>query len=336
MHRKLRNLVIGYWCYWLLVRYELLLLVMSASEDQTPTPATPLQSNTKKRYLSSPYDDTEYKKVCASSNVDMADTEAVTSMSTESSATPETAVRSLSFNSDDLAVIAETLKESFKLELVSMVDAISQKQTQTIVDGVIEGLHAKISQLENANLQLAHENRELRSRVLQLEQNADAAEQYSRRNCLRLSGLPEQSNENTDSAVLKICETLKVPMDVRDIDRSHRIGKPSTAKPRQVIIKFATYRARQRIFKARSGLKDTDDYEGVFINEDLTKKRNAILYAARRLVKHGKLRGCWSSDGTILVKDKSDRVTRINSSEDLMRFENDENGENSESNENSI
>ena len=49
-------------------------------------------------------------------------------------------------------------------------------------------------------------------------------------------------------------------------------------------MKFSTYRARERIFKNRSKLKDSE-FRGVFINEDLTKLLGELLYEARKCVK---------------------------------------------------
>ena len=61
-------------------------------------------------------------------------------------------------------------------------------------------------------------------------------------------------------------------------------------------------------------------HEGEFINEDLTKKLNEYLYEARKLFKSKNLKGAWSSDGTILVKDNGDNVHRIMSLNDLVPF----------------
>ena len=51
---------------------------------------------------------------------------------------------------------------------------------QSIVDGVLLGLKGLISSLEN-------KNKSLKSKLTILEDKLDKAEQYSRRNCLRLS-----------------------------------------------------------------------------------------------------------------------------------------------------
>ena len=60
--------------------------------------------------------------------------------------------------------------------------------------------------------------------------------------------------------------------------------------------------------------------EGTFINEDITRKRSEYLFEARKLFKSKKLKGCWSSDGTVLVKDDGDKVHRIMSLNDLVKF----------------
>ena len=157
---------------------------------------------------------------------------------------------------------------------------------------------------------------------LAIPQVQNQAEQYSRRNCLRISGFTEDDNIPTDDIVLKLAADTGSSVTLQDIDRSHRIGNPTSPKrkvPRDIIVKFSTYRARANFYKARTSLKD-NGHEGVYVNEDLTKKRNGYLYEARKLFKRGELKGAWSSDGTILIKDNLDEVHRISSLNDLIPF----------------
>lgn len=58
----------------------------------------------------------------------------------------------------------------------------------------------------------------------------------------------------------------------------------------------------------------------MFLNEDLTKMRMDLLYKARIRVRSLCLKGAWSSDGMILVKDNSDNIHRITSEADLIGF----------------
>ena len=76
-----------------------------------------------------------------------------------------------------------------------------------------------------------------------------------RRNSLRISGIPERAVEDPIQIVLTICnEALKVspPITRNDIDRAHRVNKPDANKVRPLLVKFATYQARNRVFKLRN------------------------------------------------------------------------------------
>lgn len=213
----------------------------------------------------------------------------------------------------EMQKISEMLKLTFRGEIESMVE--------TIVKGVLTGLQDRISSVEKINSDLVNENIALKTRLTSLEAQCDQAEQYSRRNCLRISGIKEESNENTDDIVLKIASDIGSDLQLPNIDRSHRIGNPNKTKgrPRDIIVKFATYRSRSNFYRHRKLLKE-NGHVGVFVNEDLTKRRSGILYEARTLFKSKQIEGAWSSDGTILIKDNTDNVHRIISSSDLDPF----------------
>ena len=177
---------------------------------------------------------------------------------------------------------------------------------------VVTGLQDRITSLENSNKDLQDTNASLTARVSLLEAQADQAEQYSRRNCLRISGVPEMSDENTDNIVLSIANDIDSDIRLHHIDPSHRVGNPKKTRetPREILVKFSTYRVRANFYKQCTLMKERG-HEGTFINEDITKKCSEYLYKARELFKSNKLKGAWSSDGTILVKDHRDKVHRI-------------------------
>ena len=133
----------------------------------------------------------------------------------------------------------------------------------------------------------------------------DRQEQYSRRNCLLLHNIPETSNENTDDLVMKtVNEELLEAITINEIDRSHRLGKSQAGKIRPVIVKFARYHTRNKIFRKKKLLKGKQ----FSITESLTKRRMAELKEARE--KHG-FHDVWTSDGKILYKDNSDNKIKV-------------------------
>lgn len=213
--------------------------------------------------------------------------------------------------------LAEIVQESFRSQVTDLVNSI--------VQGVLAGLQTKVGVLET-------ENAVLKNRVDKLETALESAEQYSRRNCLKISGVPENIEKSTDEYVCDLARAIDVDIRVEDIDRSHRLGRPSSAaeqrsRPRDIIVKFVSYRARAKFYKARV-LTKSKGYRGVFINEHLTRSRGTLLYEARRRVKSRQLKSAWSMDGAIMIKlndanpdiNVDGTVKRITSANDLPPY----------------
>ena len=109
-----------------------------------------------------------------------------------------------------------------------------------------------------------------RTSLLEKESLKSRLEQYTRRNSVRISGIPEELSENTDGIVLKLAEKLDVPITSADIDRCHRVGKPDNRgrtaattkmRHRDINVKFATYNARHRLYSMRKELRNTDIHQ---------------------------------------------------------------------------
>lgn len=288
------------------------------SQDQNKTPSTPVETNiAKKRQLSSPFspEDKVTKKTkphSTSSTDSFGDLmESVNSTETETMALPQF----LTLPDSELQKVCDIIKPSIHVEVLT---AIAGDIKTLIKDAVAEVIDDKLKNLYAENKRISKENVDLKKRVAKLEQSIDDAEQYSRRNCLRISNFPENQNEDTDNIVLKIADTLNVNILPADIDRSHRVGKPGNKARRDIIVKLSTYRARERLIGNRKHLKNSE-LDGIFLNEDLTKIRSSLLYEARKLTKgeSPSLQGAWTSDGRILLKDRRGKVHRISSQAEI-------------------
>ena len=109
-----------------------------------------------------------------------------------------------------------------------------------------------------------------RSKVL--EGNIDQQEQYSRRNCLLIHGVEENSNEDTDKLALNIINNdLEIDLTETAIDRTHRIGDPKKKKKKvwPIIVKFDWYYYRKQVFSKKKHLKG----KSISITESLTSFR---------------------------------------------------------------
>ena len=146
----------------------------------------------------------------------------------------------------------------------------------------------------------------LRGKVDDITAETDRQEQYSRRNCLLIHGLPESKNENTDLLAMEAIETkMNIKITDNDIDRTHRIGKPkNNGKPRPVIIKFVRYNDRKKIFSSKKLLKDS----GVSITESLTAFRMKKLNNARETFG---FRNVWTVDGRIFYSENGSQHAKV-------------------------
>ena len=87
-----------------------------------------------------------------------------------------------------------------------------------------------------------------------LEKKNSDSEQYSCRNWLLVHGVEEQEQGSIDNIVLNVIEEhLDIELTVKDLGRSHRIGKSSSKnKRRRIIVKFISYNDRREIFNKKS------------------------------------------------------------------------------------
>lgn len=195
---------------------------------------------------------------------------------------------------ENAALMRRVLLEPVLKEIDKLKSIISQK------DNVIKKLEERVSILEDQN---------------------DELEQYSRRNSLRVSGIPEDDDKDCYTHVIDTLNhhlpCLSQPITITEIDRLHRCGKPRRdGKPRNVLIKFTSYQNRQKVMTKRSALKGSN----IFLNEDLTSRRNNLLYSARVQKRNRHLKECWSSDGRILVRDLQGNTHQLKTPDDLKKL----------------
>lgn len=254
--------------------------------------STPISNEKGKRELSSPFDPNEQKKAKS------------VSVSSESSDMEATTI---TLRDEDLLRLSNLLTQSFQPQMKTMITDIVQSVTKDLIN--------RVNTLENESEELKEEIKTLKLKLENAEDAQDKANQYSRRNCLRLSGIKEEADEDTDTIVVDIARAIGVDLNQGEIDRSHRLGKTTTkqsdrAKPRDIIIKFSSYRSRSKMIKSKAKLRKAG-FQGAFLNEDLTRTRSEIFYECRRLVRNKQILSCWTADGTIIVKTNDNNVTRI-------------------------
>lgn len=127
-------------------------------------------------------------------------------------------------------------------------------------------------------------------------------EQYGRRNSIRLNNFkliitPKSEEELTECVMNFLNESVLQygrPLEMRDIERCHYVGKAIGDRPKQIIIKFSHYQDKRRVFAAKSKLKN--NRAKTFITEDLTSANHTVVKELLLMKKAGKIDSFWTNN----------------------------------------
>ena len=82
---------------------------------------------------------------------------------------------------------------------------------------------------------------ELNQRIQEQETRLNYQEDYSRRNILRVSGVKEQSGDETLEQTASLVSTLlqdKLQLPALNLERAHRVGPVVPSRPRSIVMRF--------------------------------------------------------------------------------------------------
>ncbi len=142
----------------------------------------------------------------------------------------------------------------------------------TAIEPMLPQLEASIA-AENDRLtkEVGHLRSALQSQAFELDRLA----QYSRRENVRLHGVPETADENTNDVVIAIASDMGVRINEHDICVSHRLQKSRSMQERPIIVRFVRRDTNIEIMRKKKTPRSIDSHRNTFINDDL------IPFAAR-------------------------------------------------------
>ena len=192
---------------------------------------------------------------------------------------------------DDILRIATAVKMCIQDEVSELVNKEVAK--------AVEPLKAKITKLETINNDLH----------LQL----DELEQYGRRPLVRFSGIPEAQGEDTTDLILNVTNKAGISLNRDDVVNSHRVGAPNdtnqrTRALRQIIARLHSVDLKFNLVKSHKILQRNPETKHVSINEDLTKRRDKLLFLCRQLCRKKLILQAWSSNGKIRIRDNRQKT----------------------------
>ena len=138
-----------------------------------------------------------------------------------------------------MAMSLNALKKLTKEELSNMVIDYQNKFDNMLsnINAELTSLRDRFTKMESPLLVTRRVNNNLVTQNRILERKCAANEQYSRPECLEISGIPDSTpHNNLEETVLKIFNETGVMVNSRDVEACHRLNQ--NASPKKVIIKL--------------------------------------------------------------------------------------------------
>ena len=198
-----------------------------------------------------------------------------------------------------------------RLSKGNLIDIILQLQTKLEAGNneVLEEvrmLNKNFAKLESELLVTKKVNSELEKYVMELQRQHWANAQYSRRECLEITGIPQNIEHNQlESKVIQVLNKVGCNIISDNVEACHRIS----SKNDRVIIKFSRRKDCQQVLSVKKGLKNLNmidvglpENTRLFVNQSLCSYYRVLWSKSKKLLSMGKINDFHISNGTIKIK----------------------------------
>ena len=227
-----------------------------------------------------------------------------------------------------------TLKKLSKDEVINLLLDYQNKfeTTLTRLNTDLSGLRQDLSDLKQNYIKLESElsvarqvNNKLKEHIVSLERQCWSNSQYSRRECLEITGIPDKTDQkDLENTALNIFRKLDVEIDSSNIEDCHWLPNKG---PKRAIIKFSKRKDANRIRHCKKNLKGMDltslgISSPVFINDSLCQCYKMLWRKCKKLLTNKFVDSFWVSNGSIRLrvenKDRPCVITHISDLEVLF------------------
>ena len=214
--------------------------------------------------------------------------------------------------------MAYSLSSLIKLTREELANIVLDYQHK--FDNSLGSINAELLELKTKFTKMESDLKvKLMERLVVTERKCWANEQYSRRECLQISGIPESVSDNAFED--KIQGVLR-GIDTENIESCHRL-KGNGSKGR-VILKLSKRKDAEKTKLNKKKLKNIDHRKiglssgtKVFINESLCGYYKLLWSKCKKLFLEKKIASFWVTNGTVKIKLLNDQVRSITHEVDL-------------------
>ena len=211
-----------------------------------------------------------------------------------------------------METVASYSEESLdRLSKGSLIDIILQLQTKLEAGNneVLEEvrmLNKNFAKLESELLATKKVNSELGKYVTELQRQCWTNAQYSRRECLEVTGIPQNIEHNQlEGKLIQVLSKVGCNIISDNVEACHRIS----SKIDRVIIKSSRRKDYQQVLSVKKDLKNLNmddvglpENTRLFVNQSLCSYYRVLWSKSKKLLSMGKINNFHISKGTIKIK----------------------------------
>ena len=211
--------------------------------------------------------------------------------------------KSLSFISEKYESVLKTLKS-----LNQTTNTLGKKHAQ--LTKIADSLAERANRVEQA---------------VRIDGAIDEVQQYSRRDCLEITGIPILPEENPKQLIKEIGTLIDVNVEDANLAAAHRLPDTKNVKHR-LIVKFVHSDKREEMYKKRRnligknisnlpsvqaamGLAATSNNK-IHINESLTGYRKQLFGRINDFKRKNNYKYLWTANGKIMLKAQDSSQTK--------------------------
>ena len=170
---------------------------------------------------------------------------------------------------------------------------------------------------------LRKENEYLKQRLQLMEAKFDDMEVQKRANNIIVTGVPKQTDMNTDNIVCKILSAINIQKGKTDVLESFRLNKKDNGP---ILVKFGNIQTKKEVLRSIKQVKGTTvarcglegDNGKIYLNEDLPVGKRNLFKKAREIKKDKGYKAAFCTNGIVYLKiDENDPPIKIRSEKDF-------------------
>lgn len=194
---------------------------------------------------------------------------------------------------------------------------------------LMKDIKDELAAVKKENEHLRNMNVTLNTEVTSLKDRVRTLEQYSRKNNVEVSGIPETPREDVIGLVKDVGKALGVEIQESDISTAHRVPSYRKDRPSPLIVQFSRRVTRDTFlskFKAKNGLtarqiNTSFPAQTVYINEHLSPENKIFLSKLKLKCKEIGYQYAWCKEGKFFArKCQGERYHRVDTYEELNKL----------------